>query len=50
MKAIYYAIFLTFFIYGMLKGRINILYYDSIYNKSLAYLSQIYKKYLYSPP
>ena len=50
MKATYYILFLALFFHAMTKGRMNTLYYDSINNKSLAYLSQIYKTYLYSPP
>jgi hypothetical protein len=50
MKAIYYIIFLALYIQTMTKGRMNTLYYDTMNNKALVYLSQIYKTYLYSPP
>ena len=49
-KAIYYGLFLALFFDAMTKGRIRTLYYDSVNNKSLGYCSQIYRKYLYSPP
>ena len=50
IKAIYYILFLALYIDAMLKGRMNTLYYDSNYNKPLAYLSQLYSRYFYSPP
>jgi hypothetical protein len=49
-KVFYYGLFLALFLHAITKGNINTLYYDSVNNKSLVYCSQLYRKYLYSPP
>jgi hypothetical protein len=50
IKVIYYILFLAFFFDAIIKGCIHTLYFDSVNNKPLRYISQFYKKYLYSPP